>query len=67
MNQPYFSRVVGDVGKSSQARGDERHDGAFQAQVAKLIEERFKRQGLELASTQTLDQAADKLERAGST
>jgi putative ABC transport system permease protein len=57
VNQPYFSRVVGEVGTSSQAQVlTEHHDGASQAQVAKVIEERFKRQGLELASTQTLTQ-----------
>ena len=57
VNLPYFSRVVGEVGTSSQAQVlTERHDGAFQLQVAKLIEERFKRQGLELAGTQTLTQ-----------
>jgi putative ABC transport system permease protein len=57
VNQPYFSRVVGEVGTSSQAQVlTERHDGAFQAQVAKAIEERFKRQGLELANTLTLTQ-----------
>jgi putative ABC transport system permease protein len=55
VNQPYFSRVVGDVGTSSQAQVlTERHDGDFQAQVAKAIEARFKQQGLELASTLTL-------------
>jgi len=55
VNQPYFSQVVGDVGTSSQAQVlTERHDGAFQAQVAKLIEERFKQQGIELSGTLTL-------------
>ena len=57
MNQLYFSSVVGDVGSSSQAQVlTERHDGAFQSQVAKLIEARFKQQKFELASTQTLTQ-----------
>jgi putative ABC transport system permease protein len=57
VNQPYFSRVVGDVGTSSQAQVlTERHDGAFQSQVAKVIEERLKGQGLELGSTLTLTQ-----------
>jgi putative ABC transport system permease protein len=57
VNQPYFSRVVGEVGTSSQVQLlTERHDGAFQAQVAKAVEERFKRQGLEVASTLTLTQ-----------
>jgi putative ABC transport system permease protein len=55
VNQLYFSQVVGDVGTSSQAQVlTERHDGAFQAQVAKLIEERFKQQGIELSGTLTL-------------
>ncbi|HEU5099660.1 MAG TPA: FtsX-like permease family protein, partial [Roseiflexaceae bacterium] len=55
VNQPYFSQVVGDVGTSSQAQVlTERHDGAFQAQVAKAIEERFKQQGIELSGTLTL-------------
>jgi putative ABC transport system permease protein len=55
VNQSYFSRIVGDVGTSSQAQVlTERHDGAFQAQMAKLIEERFKRQGIGLSSTLTL-------------
>jgi putative ABC transport system permease protein len=57
VNLPYFSRVIGDVGRSSQAQVlTERQDGVFQLQVAKLIEEQFKRQGLELATTQTLTQ-----------
>jgi putative ABC transport system permease protein len=55
VNQPYFSRVIGDVGTSSQAQVlTEQHDGAFQAQVAKLIEARLKQQKLELANTETL-------------
>jgi putative ABC transport system permease protein len=55
VNQPYFSGVVGDVGSSSQAQVlTERHDGEFQAQIAKAIEERFKQQGLELGGTLTL-------------
>jgi putative ABC transport system permease protein len=57
VNLPYFSRVIGDVGTSSQAQVlTASHDGAFQLQVAKLIEERFKRQQLELSATQTLTQ-----------
>jgi len=57
VNQPYFDQVVGEVGKASQAQLlTERRDGAFQAQVAKAVEERFKLQGLELAGTRTLTQ-----------
>jgi putative ABC transport system permease protein len=57
VNLPYFSRLVGEVGTSSQAQVlTESHDGAFQLQVAKVIEEHFKRQGIEFASTQTLTQ-----------
>jgi putative ABC transport system permease protein len=54
VNQPYFSRVIGQVGKASQAQVlTEHHDSAFQAQVAKAVEEQLKRQGLELAGTVT--------------
>src|SRR6266540_5517788 len=57
VNQPYFDQVVREVGKAGQAQLlTERHDGAFQAQVAKAVEERFKLQGLELAGTRTLTQ-----------
>src|SRR5262249_35288416 len=57
VNQSYFGQVVNEVGKASQAQLlTERHDGAFQAQVATAVEERFKRQGLEVASTLTLAQ-----------
>jgi putative ABC transport system permease protein len=57
VNLPYFSRVIGDVGRSSQAQVlTESHDGASQLRVAKAIEEQFKRQGLELATTLTLTQ-----------
>jgi len=55
VNQPYFDRVVGNVGKASQAQLlTERHDGTFQAQVAKTVEERFKRHGIEVAGTLTI-------------
>jgi putative ABC transport system permease protein len=55
VNQPYFNRVTGDVGKASQAlllAG--RHDGAFQAQVAGAVEKRLKHQGIEVAGARTI-------------
>jgi putative ABC transport system permease protein len=55
VNQPYFDRVVGNVGQASQAQLlTERHDGTFQAQVATVVEERFKRHGIEVAGTLTI-------------
>jgi putative ABC transport system permease protein len=55
VNQPAFDPVVGQVGKASQAQLlTNRHDGATQAQVAAAVEERFKRAGLQVASTQTI-------------
>jgi putative ABC transport system permease protein len=57
VNQPYFAQVVGKVGTSSQAQVvTDRHDGPYQAQVAKAIEQRLKLRGIELSSTLTLDQ-----------
>jgi putative ABC transport system permease protein len=57
VNRAYFDQVVGEVGKASQAQLlTERRDGVFQLQVAKVVEERFKLQGLELAGTRTLTQ-----------
>jgi putative ABC transport system permease protein len=63
VNQRSFGRVVGEVDKASQMQlVTERHDGAFQAQVAKLVEAQFKRQGLERPTILT---ATDRNARSG--
>jgi len=63
VNQPYFSRVVGEVGKGSQIHLiTEQHDGAFRAQVAKQVEAQFKRQDLAITNIQTDN---DRRARAG--
>jgi putative ABC transport system permease protein len=49
VNQSYFSRVVHEVGKANQLWiTTERHDGAFQLQVAKALQSQFERQGLQV-------------------
>jgi putative ABC transport system permease protein len=63
VNQRSFGRIVGEVDKASQMQlMTERHDGAFQAQVAKLVEAQFKRQGLERPTILT---ATDRNARSG--
>ena len=63
VNQPYFSRVVGEVGKGSQIHLiTEQHDGAFRAQVAQQVEAQFKRQDLAITNIQTDN---DRRARAG--
>jgi putative ABC transport system permease protein len=55
VNQPFFSRLIGQVGKASQLQvTTERHDQAFQAQVGKAIRAHFKRQGLQVAQVMTI-------------
>ncbi len=63
VNQSYFDRVVGQVGKASEVHVmTQQHDGAFQAQVAKLVEAQLKRDHLEIANIET---ATDRQARSG--
>jgi putative ABC transport system permease protein len=63
VNQSYFGRVVGEVGKAAQVHVmTEQHGGTFQAQVAKLVEAQLKREHLEIGNIET---AADRQARSG--
>lgn len=54
-NYPYVARVTGSVGRAGVALVvTEQHDGAFQAEVAKRLEEHLKQRGLRVSSTLTM-------------
>jgi putative ABC transport system permease protein len=53
-NQPYFARVIRSVGRSGGVQiVGERHDSAFQSELAKQVKEHFDGRGLRVSSTQT--------------
>jgi putative ABC transport system permease protein len=57
VNYSHFARVIGSVGYAGVlVTQTERDDAAFQAQVARALEERFKRVGLQVAATMTSGQ-----------
>ena len=51
----YLARITNSVGRSGVVRVvAQQHDGAFEAQVAKDLRERFKQAGLQVSGTQTI-------------
>ncbi len=56
-NYRHFARLTGSMGYAGVlVLQTDRHDPAFQAQVARRVEERFKRVGLQVAATMTSGQ-----------
>jgi putative ABC transport system permease protein len=56
-NFSYLSRIQGYPGSSAVVMvGTTQHDGVFQADVARTLEERLKRSGIGVSGTLTLDQ-----------
>jgi len=62
-NQPYFARVIRFVGRSGgvQIIG-ERHDPAFQSELAKKVKEHFDSRGLRVSSTETIASIRENIE-----
>jgi putative ABC transport system permease protein len=62
-NQPYFARVIRFVGRSGgvQIIG-ERHDSAFQLELAKKVKEHFDSRGLRVSSTETIASIRENVE-----
>ncbi len=57
VNFSYLSRVQGYPGSSAVAMvGTAQHDGAFQREIGRTLEERLKRAGIGVSSTITLDE-----------
>jgi putative ABC transport system permease protein len=55
-NYPYFTHLTNEVGKTSVVQlVTEQHDGEFQTQVAKNVEEYFKQSGLKVTSADTIE------------
>src|SRR6266545_1293338 len=57
VNQPYFSRVIRQVGKGNWLWvTTERHDQAFQEQVKTALQSRFEREGIQIGSVITVEE-----------
>jgi len=64
-NYPYFARVVRDVGRAGSVQVvTAQHDANFQSEVAKALEEHFKRAGLRVSATFTTAERRTALETA---
>ena len=64
-NYPYYARVVRHVGRAGSVQVvTKQHDADFQSEVAKALEERFKRAGLRVSSKFTTAERRTALETA---
>ena len=62
-NYPYFARVFREVGRASSIRlVTDRHDGEFQAKVAKDLGKHFESVGLNVRSTETITEKRSRIE-----
>ena len=62
-NQPYFARVIRFVGRSGGVQiVGERHDPAFQSELAKKVKEHFDSRGLRVSSTETIASIRENVE-----
>ena len=62
-NQPYFARVIRFVGRSGGVQiVGERHDSAFQSELAKKVKEHFDSRGLRVSSTETIASIRENVE-----
>jgi putative ABC transport system permease protein len=62
-NQPYFARMIRFVGRSGGVQiVGERHDSAFQSELAKKLKEHFDSRGLRVSSTETIASIRENVE-----
>ncbi len=62
-NYPYFAQIDGNVGRAGAVQiVTAHHEGTYQAQVAKNLEQHFKNKGLKVSSTETTTDLRQRIE-----
>lgn len=62
-NYPYYAQVGRDIGRAGSIQAvTTQHDGTFQAQIAKNLEQHFKSLGIDVSSTETTTDSRRRIE-----